>query len=916
MGKAITYCVECSKRVTDSDLEAGKAFRVGDRILCKACAPDIVKTQTTKKVARPSAGGTSVALKAQKLPPAPPPQPAAPPPDRKKLFLIAGAAGAAVVLILILVLSLRKGDPPPNPAKTVDDSKSTSTTPSTSTSTTTGTSVDPKAAAAKADLDKARVFAKAHPSEPAARLKEFTEIVWKWDGTDAAAEAAKEAAAVKAEILEIVKGWMAEVETQIQPLLAKEEFYDAAKKVESLKPTHDLPEWRLAAEKRASELYVEARRRKDLAEAKKDAEKPEPAEKDPRPVEKLPSEEAKGYRSKWVAAAASASARDFAGAAAQIERAAASIKEADVLAEAKQDADDFKRVAALRTAALDALKKKPRGAGLSVAVRQSSGEVKRVAGMILQIDAQRVECQAGKATLFVEWEDVAASGLAEAGQELKADPRTLAQVCLLEGETAAAKAYGAELDAKWWDYAAGATSKVPPPDPSERAVRELYYTAEKNFRSMETRPAAIENYRTLKSDYGSTSLVKGYAERIARRAEAGKEYYFAPQEIRTEGTLRLAKSGKIESTKDSDEQDTLQNAAEVEFAALTGVPYRCWAWVGACCEETFLFYLQGTEFTDTDPKTKKKVPCEPGSTAATPIKLSLRGLKKTHEEHRPKGAKVNPKTAARWEWIEIPLPRYASPGAKKVRIMTHHAGFSVGGIVVSATRKAAPVEAELKDLEKDREPRETPPADPDLLAWWTFDEGGGMVAVDRTGKGHDAKVVGEVKWGEGKVGGGVRFASPGRMLEGADAEDLRLPGDLTMALWMKKEGEAGDWSCLLGKGEGRERNYCLWLEGNTRMVMFQQFGDAAVNLKTTRLVEDNVWTHVAATVEGGKATIYVNGVKDGEEARKGAASAKPSPFGMGWAVDHGTFRGSLDDVRIYRRALSADEVRALYEQSR
>lgn len=898
MGKAITYCVQCSKRVSDSDLESGKAFKIGDRILCRACAPESVKTQSSKKIVRAAPGGTSVALKAQKLPPDP--APASIP--RKKLFILAGGAAAAVLLILVLVLLLRKGDSPPV-AKEVD-----APTPAPPT-----LPADARAASSKADLDKARAYAKAHAEDLPGQLKEFTEIVWKWEGTDAAKDAAQEAALVKASILAKVKVWMDEAEAQLKELLAKGDFAAAVKRFESLKPSHDLPEWRLAVEKRVSELYREARNKKEKEESEK-AALPDPAP--PKPADKPPSEEARSYRSRWEAAAARATARDFGSALSDLERAAAGLKDDDVKAEAAQDVDDLKRVAALRTASLDALKKKVRGAGLWLSVRRPSGEVQRLGGMILQTDAQRVEIQTAKGSAFVEWAELAASALAEAGSGSKAEPRTLALICLLEGEGDAAKSYEAALPPKWWTYAEGARTKLPPPEESEKPARELYYSAEKGFRAMETRPAAVENYRVLKADYGSTSLVKSYAERVARRAEAGREYFFAPADFRLEGTLRLAKSGKIESIKDTDEPDTLLNFAEIDFAALSGLGYRCWVWVGACCEETFLFYLQGTEITDTDPKTRKKIACEPGATFATPAKLSLRNLKKTHEEHRPKGAKVHPKTAARWEWIEVPLPKYAAPGAKKVRIMTHHAGYSVGGAVVSSTRKSAPVESELKDLEKDREVGDALPVDPDLIAWWGFDEGEGKRVADLSGKGHPGTVVGAIEWVEGKIGGGMRFGEPGPGVQVQDAEDLRLSGDLTMAFWMKREEETGEWSCLFGKGLKEERNYGLWLEAKTQQILFQQYGPAAVNLKSQKAVPNQVWTHVVATVVGDRATLYLNGAKDSDFARGGPAATSRLPVGLGWANDHGTFRGILDDVRLYRRGLTADEVRALYEQTR
>ena len=114
MGRAITYCVQCSKRVSETDLETGKAFRIGDRILCKDCAPASARVQTTKKVPRSRDHGTSVTLKTQKTPVAPvPAAPEAAPDPRKKKILIGAAAGAVAVLLLVLVLVLaRRGAPP------------------------------------------------------------------------------------------------------------------------------------------------------------------------------------------------------------------------------------------------------------------------------------------------------------------------------------------------------------------------------------------------------------------------------------------------------------------------------------------------------------------------------------------------------------------------------------------------------------------------------------------------------------------------------------------------------------------------------------------------------------------------------------------------------------------------------------
>src|SRR5437016_6235341 len=43
MGRAISYCYKCSSRVREEDFDRGKAFVVGDRVACAACAPEMTK---------------------------------------------------------------------------------------------------------------------------------------------------------------------------------------------------------------------------------------------------------------------------------------------------------------------------------------------------------------------------------------------------------------------------------------------------------------------------------------------------------------------------------------------------------------------------------------------------------------------------------------------------------------------------------------------------------------------------------------------------------------------------------------------------------------------------------------------------------------------------------------------------------
>ena len=71
----------------------------------------------------------------------------------------------------------------------------------------------------------------------------------------------------------------------------------------------------------------------------------------------------------------------------------------------------------------------------------------------------------------------------------------------------------------------------------------------------------------------------------------------------------------------------------------------------------------------------------------------------------------------------------------------------------------------------------------------------------------------------------------------------------------------------------------------------------------------NTWTHLAATFDGGSLRFYVNGSLVRTVARSGAIQTSSSPLRIGGNTIWGEyFRGLIDEVRIYNRALSATEI--------
>ncbi|HXX92833.1 MAG TPA: LamG domain-containing protein, partial [Planctomycetota bacterium] len=510
-------------------------------------------------------------------------------------------------------------------------------------------------------------------------------------------------------------------------------------------------------------------------------------------------------------------------------------------------------------------------------------------------------------TSFVEVAEASSSSLAALARD-RLDPRTLALFCLIEGHSEAAKSHLKTLDEvpdRYWAWAKVARSRAQRPEIDEdtrrrdRNARDLYVTAEREYRAMATRPMAVQRYRSLVKDYSETELVRRAMGRISRRTEGCSEYLLTAADALGGGTFRKGERPGIGacfiSQAESDFTRAYDNFVEFEFGVMERESYRCWAQVGACCQETFQAFYQATELVVTHPrKPKEKVAAEPGSIFAITIATPSAVLPALHSVH---GGAKEPTV---WGWIELPLPRFPTPGAKHLRLVTAQQGFAVARLLVSTTRADRPREGDLKSLLEGREPeiRTLPPplGEPGLVGWWTFDEGAG----DLSGNGHDATVPLDSSWEPGRVGRAL-WLKGGSGATVRDAPLLRMAGDLTIVFWVRPDLGSGERTLLVGKGE----NYGVWIVPGGRIV-FEQLdpaGRPVLSVSPQKPLETGRWTHVAAIVRGGHGSVYLDGTAEAARVRTGIPGLSEAPLVFGAA-----FTGLLDEVRIFSKALGSDEL--------
>lgn len=197
------------------------------------------------------------------------------------------------------------------------------------------------------------------------------------------------------------------------------------------------------------------------------------------------------------------------------------------------------------------------------------------------------------------------------------------------------------------------------------------------------------------------------------------------------------------------------------------------------------------------------------------------------------------------------------------------------------------------------------------VAAWSFDEGTGTTAEDVTGNGHDGTVEAPAGWTKGRYGDALHFpgTSEGGCVTVPDSPALGLGEEFTVEAWAKSLDVHNE--PVLTKADGGGTSYALSIgfgeDGQAEATVAD--GGGEWELLAPDAVEPDVWTHLAVTYDGAHLRLYVDGGLAATKAIAGLDLTAEGPLHIGCAPPLGsTFLGSIDEVKVYNRALSSDEV--------
>ena len=213
------------------------------------------------------------------------------------------------------------------------------------------------------------------------------------------------------------------------------------------------------------------------------------------------------------------------------------------------------------------------------------------------------------------------------------------------------------------------------------------------------------------------------------------------------------------------------------------------------------------------------------------------------------------------------------------------------------------------------------PAEAGVLHW-KLDETSGLIAGDDSGNNNHGTLVGDANWAAccGHVCGALDLDGKGDYVKVDTPTGLNFaPGSFSASAWVSARQVSGGWQTIMEYDrDGWERNrFGMWLTEDGRF----HFRVGWNAWQTNQKLNADQWYMLTGTYDSStkKFSMFVNGQFDvAADLQKGFTSANVAKLTVGvrGSEDDEYFNGLIDDVRIYNYALSADQVKALYDASR
>lgn len=196
-----------------------------------------------------------------------------------------------------------------------------------------------------------------------------------------------------------------------------------------------------------------------------------------------------------------------------------------------------------------------------------------------------------------------------------------------------------------------------------------------------------------------------------------------------------------------------------------------------------------------------------------------------------------------------------------------------------------------------------------------FDVENNSVAKDYSGNNNNGTVFDAMWTSQGKIGGAYYFDG------GSDHIETGLPSalsdvsnnDFTISLWMKSDNVEDDQR-VLWEG-GTHKNFALMFQFGGEIHFGVCYNDGIQDSVRTENLSNNTWYHIVGVWDAGEKQlrIYTNGEPSEIPGNRTFSQGGSDDFDIGHGMASSRFwKGYIDEVQLYSRALSEKQVYQLY----
>jgi len=200
--------------------------------------------------------------------------------------------------------------------------------------------------------------------------------------------------------------------------------------------------------------------------------------------------------------------------------------------------------------------------------------------------------------------------------------------------------------------------------------------------------------------------------------------------------------------------------------------------------------------------------------------------------------------------------------------------------------------------------------DAGLVGHWKFNEKSGIIANDSSRYRNTGTLVGATHlpvW----VEKGIKFDGVDDYVSSSSILSNYTIGEYTVSVWVNPLNTTLGNIFGAGTGVTTNRFAMIVVSGNLRVGVYNGL---AIGYKSGNLLE-NKWQHIVYIFNNSIGSLYIDNVI--QIGTNSPSTTNANAFNIGSAATGINFyNGSIDEVRIYNRALSASEIKRNYEATK